>query len=233
MKPRVQAFRAQLSAAPLKPVLSGRVLVGKTNLPRSIERGPVEACRCRLARLAVSRLPRSIERGPVEACTPKPGRAGKPSRHFRLTGLAQHNTLQATSLRRNPAGSLPGANHAVVPKPIDEANRCILRHAMPKALQKALYVGLSQFGRPQRVVCLGGSRFPIPKASLAGAIPLPDDPTGIGARPLGCRKRKLEQGLATYLRRRGSVLLQPEGRAPMPWWHLQDASQRGQTHTKV
>ena len=45
-----------------------------------------------------------------------------------------------------------GPNPAVVPKPTDEANRCNLRHVTPKALQKALYVGFSQIGRPLQVV---------------------------------------------------------------------------------
>jgi len=31
-----------------------------------------------------------------------------------------------------------GPNRAVVPKPIVEANRCILRHVAPKTLRKAL-----------------------------------------------------------------------------------------------
>jgi hypothetical protein len=31
-----------------------------------------------------------------------------------------------------------GPNHAVVPKPSDEANRFILRHLTPKTLQKGL-----------------------------------------------------------------------------------------------
>jgi len=36
-----------------------------------------------------------------------------------------------------------GPTRAVVPKPSDEANYCILRHVTPKTLQKALYVGSS------------------------------------------------------------------------------------------
>jgi hypothetical protein len=61
---------------------------------------------------------------------------------------------------------LPGANRAVVPNPSAAANRCNLRHVTPKTLQKALYVGLSQIGRPLQVVCFGGSRFPILEAHL-------------------------------------------------------------------
>ena len=38
-----RTFRAQLSAAPLKPVDTGLNALGATNIPRSIERGPVEA----------------------------------------------------------------------------------------------------------------------------------------------------------------------------------------------
>src|ERR1039458_3918391 len=56
------------------------------------------------------------------------------------------------------------ANRAVLPEPIDEANRCDLRHVTPKTLQKALYVGLSESGRPLPVVCLGWSQFPVPEA---------------------------------------------------------------------
>jgi hypothetical protein len=41
-----------------------------------------------------------------------------------------------------------GPNRAVVPKPIDEANRCILGHLTPKTLQKALYVGAFETGQP-------------------------------------------------------------------------------------
>ena len=55
-----------------------------------------------------------------------------------------------------------GPNPAVVPKPTGEANRCNLRHATPKTLQKALYVGFSQIGRPLQVVCFGWSQFPNP-----------------------------------------------------------------------
>ena len=45
-----------------------------------------------------------------------------------------------------------GPDPAVVPKPIDEANRCNLGHVTPKPLQKALYVGFSQTGQPLQVV---------------------------------------------------------------------------------
>jgi len=55
-----------------------------------------------------------------------------------------------------------GPNPAAVPKPTGEANRCNLGHVTPKTLQKALYVGFSQIGRPLQVVCLGWSQFPIP-----------------------------------------------------------------------
>jgi hypothetical protein len=48
------------------------------------------------------------------------------------------------------------------------ANHCNLRHVTPKTLQKALYVGYGQIGRPLQVVCLGWSQFPIPEARLAG-----------------------------------------------------------------
>jgi hypothetical protein len=61
-----------------------------------------------------------------------------------------------------------GPNPAVVPKPTDKANRCILRHVAPKTLQKALYVGFARIGRPLQVVCFGSSQFPIPEARLAG-----------------------------------------------------------------
>jgi hypothetical protein len=61
-----------------------------------------------------------------------------------------------------------GANRSVVPKPIDEANRCNLRHVAPRTLQKALYVGFSQIGRPLRVVCLGWSHFLSQKRASQG-----------------------------------------------------------------
>jgi len=75
----------------------------------------------------------------------------------------------------------PGPIPTVVPKPTDKANRCILRHVAPKTLQKALYVGFFQSGRPPQVVCLGWSRFPMPEARLAGqAGPI------YGLTPCGC-----------------------------------------------
>ena len=62
------------------------------------------------------------------------------------------------SLRDNGSGVTPeygrfylGHNRTVGPK----ANRCILGHLTPKALQIALYVGYSQVGRPLPVVCFG------------------------------------------------------------------------------
>jgi hypothetical protein len=61
-----------------------------------------------------------------------------------------------------------GPNRAVVPKPIDEANRCILGHLTPKTLQKALYVGAFETGQPLQVVWFGCSQFPFPEARLAG-----------------------------------------------------------------
>jgi hypothetical protein len=61
-----------------------------------------------------------------------------------------------------------GPNGAVVPKPTDEANRCILGHGTPKTRQKALYVGFPQISRPLQVVCFGWSQFPIPEVRLAG-----------------------------------------------------------------
>jgi hypothetical protein len=62
---------------------------------------------------------------------------------------------------------LLGPNPALVPKPADEANRCDPRHATPKTLQKALYVGFSQIRRPPQVVWFGWSQFPIPEVRLA------------------------------------------------------------------
>jgi len=60
-----------------------------------------------------------------------------------------------------------GANRALRPEPREAANRCNLRHVTPKPLQKALYVGYAQIGRPLQVVCLGWSQFPLPEARLA------------------------------------------------------------------
>ena len=63
---------------------------------------------------------------------------------------------------------LPGSQSRRCPQAHHEANRCNLGHVTPKTLQKALYVGFSQTGRPLQVVCLGWSQFPIPEARLAG-----------------------------------------------------------------
>jgi len=62
----------------------------------------------------------------------------------------------------------PGPNRAVVPKPINEANRCNPGHVTPKTLQKALYVGFSQIGGPLQVAYFGRSQFPFPETRLAG-----------------------------------------------------------------
>jgi hypothetical protein len=47
---------------------------------------------------------------------------------------------------------LPGSQLRHPHEPTDEANRCSLGHETPKRLQKALYVGFSQIGRPLQVV---------------------------------------------------------------------------------
>ena len=80
-----------------------------------------------------------------------------------------------------------GPNRAGVPKPSDEANGCDLRHLTPKALQKALYVGLSQIGQPLQVVCFGWSQFPIPEVRLAARAGLIEGLTRFSqpAMPLG------------------------------------------------
>src|ERR1017187_7701032 len=62
---------------------------------------------------------------------------------------------------------LPGSQSRRRPEPTDEANRCNLRHVTPKTLQKALYVGCSESGRPLQVVWFGWSRFPVPEERLA------------------------------------------------------------------
>src|ERR1017187_5227243 len=63
---------------------------------------------------------------------------------------------------------LPGAQSRRCPEAHHEANRCNLGHVTPKTLQKTLYVGFFQIGRPLQVVCLGRSQFPIPEVRLAG-----------------------------------------------------------------
>jgi hypothetical protein len=77
-----------------------------------------------------------------------------------------------TNLRSDPSHGirqvLPGAQSRRCPEAHHEANRCNLGHVTPKTLQKALYVGSYQIGRPLQVVCLGRSQFPIPEARLAG-----------------------------------------------------------------
>jgi hypothetical protein len=47
-------------------------------------------------------------------------------------------------------GFFLGPNRAVLLEPTDEANGCNLRHVTPKTFQKALYVGFSQIGGPNR-----------------------------------------------------------------------------------
>ena len=47
---------------------------------------------------------------------------------------------------------LPGSQSRRCPEAHHEPNRCRLGHVTPKTLQKALYVGLSQTGRPLQVV---------------------------------------------------------------------------------
>jgi hypothetical protein len=64
-----------------------------------------------------------------------------------------------------------GPDPAIVPKPINTANRCNLRHVTPKTLQKALYVVFFGSSRLLQVVCLGWSQFPVPQARLALARP--------------------------------------------------------------
>ena len=68
----------------------------------------------------------------------------------------------------SPRQVLPAPNRAVAPKATDEANCCNLRHVTPKTLQKALYVGFSESGRPPQVVYFGWSQLPFPEAPLAG-----------------------------------------------------------------
>ena len=75
---------------------------------------------------------------------------------------------QISACQRVSVSLFLGPHRAVVPKPTDEANRCILGHLTPKALQKTLYVGYSQMGRPLPVVCFGWSQLPFPEAPLAG-----------------------------------------------------------------
>jgi hypothetical protein len=60
-----------------------------------------------------------------------------------------------------------GANHAVIPEPTDEANRCKRGHLTPKVLQKALYVGFFGSGRLLQVVWRDGTQFPVPEVILA------------------------------------------------------------------
>src|ERR1039457_2582014 len=61
-----------------------------------------------------------------------------------------------------------GPHPALLPQPTDEANRCNLRHVTPKTLQKALYVGFVESGRPPQVVCFGWSQFPVPETRFTG-----------------------------------------------------------------
>ncbi len=60
-------FRAHVSAAPLKPPPISRLNSRQIGIPRSRERGPIEAQRRRSIARAVAEIPRSRERGPIEA----------------------------------------------------------------------------------------------------------------------------------------------------------------------
>jgi hypothetical protein len=102
-----------------------------------------------------------------------PGRGGLP--HQSDLGRAEFcgwGFIHHSSFFLLPSPGL-GANRAVVPKPSPEGNRCKLRHEAPKALQKALYVGCSERGRPLQVVYFGWSRFPGPgSAPRIYALPI-------------------------------------------------------------
>ena len=68
-------FRAQSSAAPLKPPWLANNPVETMDIPRSIERGPVEASgNLGMGGSGSASIPRSIERGPVEASVSAPRR---------------------------------------------------------------------------------------------------------------------------------------------------------------
>ena len=80
--------------------------------------------------------------------------------------MEQYGALAGVPDPQNPIQ--PAVIRIPVPKPAREPNRCNLRHVAPKTLQKALYVGFSQIGRPLQVVYFGESQFPFPEAPLAG-----------------------------------------------------------------
>ena len=117
------------------------------------------------------------------------------------SGVAQWDRVALTGLR---FGSLTpeygrffrGANRAVLPEPTGEANRGNLGHLTPKTLQKALYVGSSQIGRPPQVVCFGWSLFPVPEACLPHrssnptALSLKSGPTWTAQRTVSPSQRK-------------------------------------------
>jgi len=83
-----------------------------------------------------------------------------------MTGIAQHPP--GSGVTPEYGRFFLGPSRAVVPKPTDEADRCNLGHLTPKALQKALYVGLCESGRPLQVAYFGWFQFPVPEARLAG-----------------------------------------------------------------
>ena len=85
-------------------------------------------------------------------------------KHAAPNGAVPKPNSTENSAELNPAGSswvpiAPSSRNTT-----DATNRCNLRRVTPKTLQKALYVGFSQIGRPLQVVCLGWSQFPIPDA---------------------------------------------------------------------
>ena len=117
-----------------------------------------------------------------------------------LTELSQSLIPPKTALNRIRQ-VLPGCQlRRPLPEPTYEANRCDLRHVTPRPLQKALYVGLSQIGRPLQVVCLGWFQFPIPEERLSGK-----------AGPIhGLTLCPKKNGLGHILGRSGVALDQPE-----------------------
>src|SRR5947207_507243 len=79
-------FRGHVTAAPLKPGESAVDPERIAQIPRSRDRGPIEAAIARSMRAMMRRIPRSRDRGPIEASQQNLGRT------IRIAGFRGHVT---------------------------------------------------------------------------------------------------------------------------------------------
>jgi len=108
---------------------------------------------------------------------------------------------QISACQRVSVSLFLGPHRAVVPKPTDEANRCILRQVTPKTLRKALCVGYLETGKPLQVVGLGWSPISFPRSPprRAGRTNLPSGRSPPGMVLPG--RRRLPTAIAGRARR--------------------------------